>query len=128
MNELLQNLLRLQALQFGDLKVKNIQSEITALRARIPLPILGHYDRFTARGKRGVAVVRDHVCTGCHMRQPIGVIATIMRAEDVQLCEFCGRYLYLPDPAEEKFLVSLEQQQPAARKASRRHKVLAHAA
>ena len=33
------------------------------------------------------------------MNLPIGVITTLMRREDVQLCESCGRYLYLPDPA-----------------------------
>ena len=26
----------------------------------------------------------------------------LMRGEDVQLCDSCGRYLYLPDPAESR--------------------------
>ena len=63
-------------------------------------PIIGHYDRLRVRGKKGVALVRNQVCTGCHMHVPIGQITVLMRGEDVQLCESCGRYLYLPDAAE----------------------------
>ena len=68
------------------------------LRAKIPAPILGHYDRLLARGKKGVAIVSNQVCTGCHMSVPIGVITMLMRGEDIQLCDTCGRYLYLPAP------------------------------
>jgi hypothetical protein len=69
---------------------------MTQLRRKIPLPILEHYDRLAVRGKKGVAIVRNQVCTGCHMRIPIGAINTLMHGEDIQMCETCGRYLYLP--------------------------------
>ena len=97
MNELLQILLKLQSLEFGEVKEKNAGTTITALRGKIPSQILGHYDRLVAKGKKGVAAVRNQVCTGCHMRLPIGVVATLMHNTDVQLCESCGRYLYLAD-------------------------------
>jgi predicted nucleic acid-binding Zn-ribbon protein len=101
MNELLQNLLKLQALEFEEAEDKGSEAAIAALRAKIPAQILGHYERLVARGKKGVALVRGQVCSGCHMRLPIGVIMTLMRGEDIQLCESCGRYLYLP-PADAK--------------------------
>jgi hypothetical protein len=31
------------------------------------------------------------------MRVPIGVVATLMHDTDIQICESCGRYLYLSD-------------------------------
>jgi hypothetical protein len=62
-----------------------------------------------------VALVRNQVCGGCHMRVPIGQITELMRGEDIQLCETCGRYLYLPDPAETEFLNHLEAAKPAAK-------------
>ena len=96
MNELLQNLIKLQSIKFGESKDKNIEASTTELRAKIPPQILGHFDRLVARGKKGVAIVRNQVCTGCHMHLPIGVIMTLMHAQDIQLCESCGRYLYLP--------------------------------
>ena len=72
------------------------EAAISQLRRKIPLPILEHYDRLAVRGKKGVAIVRNQVCTGCHMRIPIGAINTLMHGEDIQMCETCGRYLYLP--------------------------------
>lgn len=130
MNDVLQNLLKLQALEFGEAREKNIESRKTELRAGVPAPVLGHYDRLVVRGKKGVAVVRNQVCTGCHMRLPIGTINTLMQDQDIQLCEICGRYLYLPDPVESQFLEHLAGAKPAAKGPSkpRKRKVLAHAA
>jgi len=97
MNELLQNLIKLQSLEFREIKEKNADTTIAELRGKIPPQILGHYDRLLAKGKKGVAAVRNQVCTGCHMRVPIGVVTTLMHDTDIQLCESCGRYLYLAD-------------------------------
>jgi len=96
MKELFRNLLKLQELQFDDAGGGSAEAEMTQLRRKIPLPILEHYDRLAVRGKKGVAIVRNQVCTGCHMRIPIGAINTLMHGEDIQMCETCGRYLYLP--------------------------------
>jgi predicted nucleic acid-binding Zn-ribbon protein len=120
MNELLQNLLKLQALEFDEVEDKNGESTIAALRAKIPLQILSHYDRLVAKGKKGITAVRNQVCTGCHMRVPIGAIMTLKHGDDIQLCESCGRYLYLPPAAETE---SMEQTtNPKTAKKSRKSK------
>jgi hypothetical protein len=49
------------------------------------------------------------------MHVPIGQITVLMRGEDIQLCETCGRYLYLPDPAETEFLNKVEAAKPVAK-------------
>jgi predicted nucleic acid-binding Zn-ribbon protein len=126
MNNVLQNLLKLQALEFGETGQKKVEAQVAELRGKIPQPILGHYDRLRARDKKGVAVVRNQSCTGCHMHVPIGLITVLMRGEDIQLCETCGRYLYLPDPAENEFMQHLEAAKPAAK--PRKRRALAHAA
>ncbi len=118
MNNVLQDLLKLQALEFGETANKTTEAQATELRGKIPQPFIGHYDRLRARGKKGVAVVRNQVCTGCHMHVPIGLITVLMRGEDIQLCESCGRYLYLPDPAEAEFLAQMEATKPAVKKAA----------
>lgn len=130
MNDVLQNLLKLQALEFDPPSAKDVEARKTRLRASVPEPILAHYDRLVARGKKGVAVVRNQVCTGCHMRLPIGTINTLMQNQDLQLCEICGRYLYLPDPAESQFLENLVAAKPAPKAAAkpRKRKPLEHAA
>lgn len=97
MKELLQNLIKLQSLEFEKNTGKAADSTIVELRGKIPPQILGHYDRLVAHGKKGLAAVRGQVCTGCHMSLPVGVIATLMRGDDIQLCDSCGRYLYLAE-------------------------------
>jgi len=105
MNYLLQSLIKLQAIEFEEITEKNAGATVEELRAKVPPQILGHYDRLIAKGKKGVAGVRNQVCTGCHMRVPIAVVATLKHDTDIQLCENCGRYLYLleaeDDQAEE---------------------------
>ncbi len=120
MHSILQNLLKLQTLEFGGEVGKSVETQVAELRGLIPAPILGHYDRLRVRGKKGLAAVRNQVCTGCHMRVPIGQITILMRNEDVQLCESCGRYLYLPDPAEQEAEKKAEEAKPAAKPAARR--------
>jgi predicted nucleic acid-binding Zn-ribbon protein len=98
MNELINNIWKLQSLEFDE-AAPGRSDQIAELRAKIPLQIPGHYDRLRARGKKGVAIVRNQVCTACHMQVPLGAVMTLMRGMDIQLCECCGRYLYLPGPA-----------------------------
>jgi hypothetical protein len=130
MNTILQNLLKLQALDFSETMTKAIEAQAVELRISIPAPIIGHYERLRVRGKKGIAVVRNQVCTGCHMHVPIGQITMLMRGEDVQLCETCGRYLYLPDATEVEALAKVEPAKPVAKAPAkpRKRRVLAHAA
>jgi predicted nucleic acid-binding Zn-ribbon protein len=123
---LLQNLARLQDLELGKPKDENVEETIADLRGKIPSQILGHYDRLMARGKTGIAPVRNQACTGCHMRLPIGVIATLMRGTDIQLCDSCGRYLYLPDEPVSKIVEQSAPTKPV--KPSRKRKSAAREA
>jgi predicted nucleic acid-binding Zn-ribbon protein len=116
MKELLQNLIQLQTLEFGGVENENSEASLAELRAKIPSQILAHYDRLVARGKKGVAAVRGQVCSGCHMQVPLGVVMTLKRGQDIQICENCGRYLYLP-PA-----VETEATEPTARPGPERKK------
>ena len=74
-----------------------IQSQLDIVRAKLIPNILGHHDRMRARGKKSIAEVRNGVCCGCHMVVATGILATLRRAEDIQLCANCGRYLYIQE-------------------------------
>ena len=124
MNFVLQNLLKLQAIEFGEVTSKSAQSEATELRSVIPQPFLGHYERLRARGKKGVALIRNQVCTGCHMQQPLAKVASVMRDEDIQLCDSCGRYLYVAEAAVNAPAPPVATPKPAK---SRKRKALAPA-
>jgi predicted nucleic acid-binding Zn-ribbon protein len=98
MNAILQTALKLQSIEFGPRSGSTNETETAALRAVIPQTILDHYERFRTRGKKGIALVVNQVCTGCHMSVTIAKLTTLMRGTDVQLCDSCGRYLCLPLP------------------------------
>jgi C4-type zinc ribbon domain len=104
------DLVKLQDIEFGDVIDKAGEKQIAELRAVIPAPILGHYDRLRVRDKKGIVAIRNQVCTGCHMGLPIGKVTVVMRGEDIQLCENCSRYLYVPEGQE----TSATEQAPAA--------------
>src|SRR5690242_21018205 len=120
------NLLKLQTVDVEERGDDVSDAQRAELRNSTPQPILAHYDRFVVRGEKGVAVVRNQVCTGCHMRLPIGTINTLMQGNDVRLCDMCGRYLYLPDPAESQFVEHVAATKPAPK--PRKRKAVAHAA
>lgn len=91
-------LVELQKLEFGPhFESSAVKAQAEALRAKVPPQILGHYDRLRARGKKGLTLVRNQVCTECHVSIPIGTVITVMNGLDIQLCGNCGRYLFVED-------------------------------
>jgi predicted nucleic acid-binding Zn-ribbon protein len=119
MNSIMAKLLKLQALEFDRTPTPGEEQQMAELRGGVPEPILGHYSRLIARGKKGVAVIRNQVCSGCQMRLPIGTINTLKRNEDIQICDSCGRYLYLPQEAEEPAPVAaVKVKKPRKKKAA----------
>ena len=97
MNKLLLILIELQSLEFEETIRPDIEDRIAKLCAKIPKPILDHYDRLGDRGKKGVAPLRNQTCAGCHIGVPVAVVMNLKHAEEICMCENCGRYLYLPE-------------------------------
>jgi len=52
MSESLQSLVKASAIEFEEIKDRNALASIAELRNKIPLPILGHYDRLVAHARR----------------------------------------------------------------------------
>jgi predicted nucleic acid-binding Zn-ribbon protein len=126
MQELLQNLLKLQTIEFDEIVGPATEKQIAELRAKISPPILAHYDRLVAQGKKGLAAVRHQVCTGCHIHVPRALVVDLMRGTDIQVCENCGRYLYLPEEQAPEVAPSHSDGKISAK--PRRAKELVHAA
>ena len=69
------------------------ESRIHKLRQDVPPPILAHFDRVIAQGRKGVALVRRGICGECHLRVSFATNASLVRPDDIFLCENCGCYL-----------------------------------
>jgi predicted nucleic acid-binding Zn-ribbon protein len=117
----MQNLFELQSLEFEETVQPDNEQRIKRLRAQIPAPVLGHYDRLCASGKKGVARLNHQICGGCHVSVPLGTVLDLKHGEDVRFCDNCGRYLFLE---EEPVVASVLPEEPVRRP---RRKALAHA-
>ncbi len=69
---------------------------IDKLRSEVPAPVLDHFDRLVAQGRKGVAEVHHGVCGGCHLRLPAAWVVPSAEHEDLEICENCGAYLAFP--------------------------------
>jgi len=98
MRKFMEQLLVLQKLQFDTWsRSGESKAEMEKLREKVPTPILAHYERLVLRGKKGVAIARNGVCGECHLRITGAKLVTLAYSDEVQLCDNCGRYLYLPE-------------------------------
>jgi predicted nucleic acid-binding Zn-ribbon protein len=74
---------------------RQVEDAINSVRAKLPEPILGHFDRQKSRGKLGIAPVRGGVCGACHLKMPLGHVAELRhKQDDLALCDNCGTYIY----------------------------------
>ena len=96
MKAILQDLYRLQCLDIQGLPTH--KREANSLRAGIPPGLLTNYDRARARGRKGIAILRDRVCTNCRMQSPLAV-AIGLASGAVEVCGNCGLFLCL-DPVQ----------------------------
>ena len=96
MKNVSENLLALQNLELGPASPE-ADRQIEALRAKIPESLLIQFDRWRARGRKAVAVVRKGVCCECHIGVAIGILGALTFGEEIQRCGNCGRFLYLPE-------------------------------
>jgi predicted nucleic acid-binding Zn-ribbon protein len=71
---------------------------LAALRARVAAGVdgrwLGIYDRARSRYGRGLAAVRERVCTGCFVTLPSTARRPAADEQSVLTCEGCGRLLF----------------------------------
>ena len=93
----------LRALQTLELSTRrptpSQRAQILKLRELVPAPILSHFDRLIVRGKKGVARARNGACGECHLRIASGTMQALSHANEIHICDNCGRYLYLPEDA-----------------------------
>jgi len=100
MRSIVDKLMALQRLLPGGPEPALKRAEQTAaLRKGIPESLLRTFDRFVDRKKNPVAIVRNGVCSECHLQIAIGTLGSLAFGEGVPQCGNCSRFLYLPEDA-----------------------------
>ena len=122
MNLYMENMAALQRLiDLGLDRLPTNRGKVDELRASVPAPVLGHFDRNNAVGRKGVASVVHGVCSGCHLRVASGTVAMMKGAPGLVLCENCGAYLhYVPEIEAAADLAAVGAGRMPVRPASRR--------
>ena len=89
---LAENLTELQALSRRPSGLSTGQKMTVArIRGQIPAPTLAHFDRLLAQGRKGIAEVRNGVCSGCYLKLPTSMTGAL--TDELATCENCGAFL-----------------------------------
>jgi len=99
MDNLIETLHLLQQQQRRPVAARVGALNVAELRARVPAPVLAHFDRLTAHGRKAVADVHHGVCGACHLRLPQATACNLAQRHELRFCEHCGAYLrFVEDP------------------------------
>ena len=109
-----------QILQRGDNVPAEAKAQVARLEKKIPPPLLAHFSRQLACGRHGVGLLRNGVCSACHIRVPSVTLDDLRRTDDVVLCENCGCYLAPPPEEEQVVKEPLLVPTPAVQRRGRR--------
>jgi hypothetical protein len=76
-------------------KRRQVKDAINSVRAKVPEPILGHFDRQKSRGKLGIAPVRGGVCGACHLKMPLGHVANCVTSRMISPCVITAAHIFI---------------------------------
>lgn len=72
-----------------------------AFLGKVSPPLMRRYDNWRERrGSSLVAVISGQSCGGCHLTLPPQLINEVRKAQDLHMCNSCGRVLYWKDEEE----------------------------
>ncbi len=72
-----------------------------ALVAQIDERMYKRYERTRKQRRHGLALAKDGTCMGCHMALPPQLSNIVQRAESIETCPRCHRFLYCEEMLEE---------------------------
>ncbi len=102
----------LQKMEDFNNKIKSLEDEEKRLKEEIPIrkderlriskrikpEYLENYERIRKiRGTFAIVPVKDGACGGCHAAVPTQKIDKLKKTKGMDICEHCGRILYIPE-------------------------------
>ena len=105
-HSLINQLIQLQELIVANMQKKvsmpkarldELQKSITALSADLPQQIKSHFNRLLQKNPEAVVPVVGGLCAGCGMALTKSLIQSVQKAEQLNRCPNCARFLYYPE-------------------------------
>ena len=81
----------------GSGEAAHLQTQMDAVRARLPDSILAHHDQLAAGGRRSAAQVQGDTCGGCQSPLPPALRQELAQSGRFGVCPKCGIFLWAED-------------------------------
>jgi PTS system nitrogen regulatory IIA component len=114
-HSLINQLIQLQELIVANMQKKvsqpnarldELNKSIAALSADVPQQIKSHFNRLLQKHPEAIVPVANDLCSGCGMALTKSLVQAVNKAEGINRCPNCARFLYYPDQLVERDRVS----------------------
>lgn len=78
-------------------RLEELEKSIAALSVGVPQQIRAHFNRLLQRHPEAIVPVANGLCTGCGMALARSLVNSVHKAEKLQRCPNCARFLYYPE-------------------------------
>ena len=110
-HKLINQLIQLQELVVADMQKKasmptarleELEKSIVALGSDLPQQVKSHFNRLLQKHPEAIVPVANGICAGCGMALTKSMIQSVHKAEQMNRCPNCARFLYYPEQLVER--------------------------
>ncbi len=78
-------------------RLEELGKSISALGSDLPQQVKSHFNRLLQKHPEAIVPVANELCTGCGMGLTKSMIQAVHKAEGLNRCPNCARFLYYPE-------------------------------
>lgn len=73
---------------------QELETQVGAIRGRLPTALLTYHDRRVREGNATIAAIHNLTCGGCHLKLPVGMLSDISEPGRIAVCPHCGIFVF----------------------------------
>jgi mannitol/fructose-specific phosphotransferase system IIA component (Ntr-type) len=78
-------------------RLEELEKSIVALGSDLPQQVKSHFNRLLAKHPEAIVPVSNGTCAGCGMALTKSLVQSVHKAEQMNRCPNCARFLYYPE-------------------------------
>ena len=78
-------------------RLEELEKSISALSADLPQQVKSHFNRLVQKHPEAIVPVASELCSGCGMGLTKSMVQAVHKAEGLNRCPNCARFLYYPE-------------------------------